>query len=514
MVHLQRCHLYLLLLLFALACGEKKDTGFTIEKIPDPMQHEAYVSNPDHLITQETEAALNEQMRQLDQSGVAQVAIILLNTIGDKVPKDVAHDVFRLWKPGQQGKDNGLVILLVNDQHRVEFETGYGLEGDLPDVICFRIQQSEMLPSFKQNNIDEGMLKGMTAVVNVLQPQTDTSVAAVADAPAAADDTSNAAVMKVGDVGTTAAEPYSQSEVTTVEQDTYERPGPGSAILYVVYALFATIFIIKPGIVRKNKDLPQLFKANMWHKVWVYALPLVLLILMTISGVYHWWTLALMMYFNLLAYLSYRAFTINKTAGVLLAGVDRHVQYETLNLAHANSWISSILFPLPLLAYSRWHITRMNKLRYDPYDCETCHQPMQLLKKGKKLEMLEPVQIAEDKVGSVIYDAWHCKNCNEKKILGYRNLRTDAKNCPSCQALTYIAGRSRVVRPATTSREGEGIQHYLCKHCHYTHSETYVIAKLSSSSSSGSSSGSSGSSSSSGGWGGGSSGGGGAGSSW
>ena len=508
MAHSKRPYLCLLLLLFALACGEKKETNFTIENIPDPMVHGGYVSNPDHLVTAETEAALNARMRQMDQSGRAQVAIVLLESIGDKVPKDVAHDIFRQWKPGQKGKDNGLVVLLVNDQHRIEFETGYGLEGDLPDVICFRIQQSEMLPSFRENNIDEGMLKGMTALVNVLQPSPDSNNVAAADsvAPAAPDE----APMAIADVGPrpmdeSSTEPYLSEPVE-------DQPGIGSLILYVLYALFATIFIARAGIVKKRKDLPQLFKAGVWHKIWVYGLPFaLLLILVNIPGVYHWWMLPLIMYFNLLAYLTYRAIVINSRAAISLKYANRHQQYETLNLAHANSWLSAICFPVPLLAYSRWHIMRMNKLRYDPYDCETCHEPMTLLKKGKKKEVLEPVQVAEDKVGSIMYDAWLCQNCHNKKVLGYRNLRTDAVTCPSCSAITLVAGSSRVVRRATTHSEGEGIQHYVCKYCQYTKQETYVIAKLSSGGSSGSSSGSS---SSSGGWGGGSSGGGGAGSSW
>lgn len=511
MAHPKRPYLCLLFLLFALACGEKKETNFTIEKIPDPMVHGGYVSNPDQLITRETEEELNTRMRQMDQSGRAQVAIVLLESIGEKVPKDVAHDIFRQWKPGQKGKDNGLVVLLVNDQHRIEFETGYGLEGDLPDVICFRIQQSEMLPSFRENNIDEGMLKGMTALVNVLQPSPDSNNVAAADsvAPAAP----GGVPMTIGDVENApveeaSAEPYPTEQVG-------DQPGIGALILYVLYALFSTIFIARAGIVKKHVETTPLFKAGIWHKIWVYGLPFaLLLILINIPGVYRWWMLPLIMYFNLLAYLTYRAIVINSRAAISLKYANRHQQYETLNLAHANSWVSAICFPIPLLAYSRWHIMRMNKLRYDPYDCETCHEPMTLLKKGKKKEVLDPVQIAEDKVGSVIYDAWLCKNCDNKKVLGYRNLRTDAVTCPSCNAITLVAGSSHVVRPATTRSEGEGIQHYVCKHCQYAKQETYVIAKLSSGGSSGASSGSSGSSSSSGGWGGGSSGGGGAGSSW
>lgn len=527
MAHLQRPYLCLLLLLLALACGDKKETGFTIEKIPDPMMHGGYVSNPDHLVSQETAAALNNQMQQLDQSGRAQVAIVLLETIGDKVPKDVAHEIFKLWKPGQKGKDNGLVVLLVNDQHRIEFETGYGLEGDLPDVICYRIQQSEMLPSFREKNIDEGMLKGMTALVNVLQSASEPGQVAEDHNPAPTD-TSDAAVMKIGDAGSTAEDIESTAGEETSSDDPVadraepenDEPGIGSLILYVLYALFSLIFMIRPGIAKKRKEIAPLFRPNIWHKIWVFGLPLILLaILLNIPGnVYRSWMLPFILYCNLLVYLIYRAVVMNAKARVLLKDADRHLQYETLNVAHANSWVSSVFFPVPFLAYSNWHLARLNKLRYDPYGCETCHQPMTLLKKAKKKEALEPVQAVEDKVGSVTYDAWFCKKCQSKKVLGYRNLRSDVTACPSCNALTLVAGSSRVVRPATTSSEGEGIQHYLCKYCQYTRQETYTIAKLSSggssSGSSGSSSGSSSSSSSSGGWGGGSSGGGGAGSSW
>jgi uncharacterized protein len=513
MAHTKRGYLCLLLLLFTLACGKKQEAGFTIEKIPDPMVNGNYVSNPDNIVSQETVAALNAQMQQLDQSGRAQVAIVLLETIDDKVPKDVAHDIFRLWKPGQQDKDNGLVVLLVNDQHRIEFETGYGLEGDLPDVICFRIQQSEMLPSFRENNIDEGMLKGMTALVNVLQPGTDSTLIAAADSTALTD-TSAAAVMAIGDLDGNIDDPVTET-IQYEDEPVYDGPGIGALILYVIYALFCTIFLVRPGVTKKHADTPPLFKAGIWHKIWLYGLPFALLfILVNIPGAYHWSKLAFLLYINLLIYLVYRAIVVNKRSAILLKNADRHQQFETLNMSHVNHWLSAVLFPLPMLAYSRWHSMRMNKLRFDPYDCEACHKPMTLLKKGKKKALLDPVQAAEDKVGSVIYDAWLCKHCQDKKIIGYRNLRTDAKTCPACNALTLVAGASRVVRAATTSREGEGIQHYVCKHCQYTYQETYVIAQLSSGGSSRSSSGSSGSSSSSGGWGGGSSGGGGAGSSW
>jgi uncharacterized protein len=539
MAHVKRWRLCLLILLIASACKEKKTTDIALDKIPDPMEHNAYVSNPDHLINNATEQLLNEQMRQLDQSGRAQVAIVVLQTIGEQVPKDVAHELFRRWKPGQKEKDNGLVVLLVNDQHRIEFETGYGLEGDLPDVVCYRIQQSEMLPSFKQNDLDGGMLKGMAAVINTLPP----AAAATADEASDTAADANELIARVGstaegdsipDVQTFSSEvvPEDSQESTDMRAGTEDYPpmedlasnngeqgddmGVGTLIGYVFYAIFCTMFVIQTGSAKRRKNTLQLFTPNWAHKIWIYTAPFILVIVLVnfFDVVYRWWLLAILMYGNMLAYLCYRTLIIHGKAALLLKDADRRQQYDALYLATKDSWLSAIFFPLPFLIYSKWQSRRLKKLRYDPYICEDCQQVMTLLKKGQKQQLLEPKQLAEDKVGSVTYDVWRCKQCDDKKVLGYQCLDVDAEECPSCKAITLVPGKKKTIRRATSSREGEGIQHYNCKHCAYTKQEYYVIAKPSSGNSGSSGSSGSSSSSSSGSWGGGSSGGGGAGSSW
>lgn len=65
---------------------------------------------------------------------------------------------------GQEKENNGLVILLVTDQRCIQFYTGYGLEGDLPDAICKRIQTKYMIPYLKDSNWDAGMVAGVKAV--------------------------------------------------------------------------------------------------------------------------------------------------------------------------------------------------------------------------------------------------------------------------------------------------------------------------------------------------------------
>lgn len=71
----------------------------------------------------------------------------------------------------QEGKDNGLVILLVTDQRCIQFYTGYGLEGVLPDAICKRIQTKYMIPYLKDGNWNEGMVAGIRRLASDLTDQ-------------------------------------------------------------------------------------------------------------------------------------------------------------------------------------------------------------------------------------------------------------------------------------------------------------------------------------------------------
>lgn len=68
----------------------------------------------------------------------------------------------------EKADNNGLLIFLVLDQREVTFETGYGLEGVLSDVLCYRIQQKAMVPRFATNDFNGGMIRGVQAVVQEL----------------------------------------------------------------------------------------------------------------------------------------------------------------------------------------------------------------------------------------------------------------------------------------------------------------------------------------------------------
>lgn len=81
---------------------------------------------------------------------------------------DFAYQLGEKNGVGQKNKDNGLVILLVTEERCIQFVTGYGLEGILPDALCKRIQTRYMNPYLSKGNWDAGMIAGVQAVRQIL----------------------------------------------------------------------------------------------------------------------------------------------------------------------------------------------------------------------------------------------------------------------------------------------------------------------------------------------------------
>ena len=143
---------------------------FTPESVPNTkIQNNSYISDPSNILDEETYNQINSKLTFLEDSVGNQVALVMLPSIGEAIPKDFAYKLFNLWGIGKSGADNGLLILFVLDQKRVEFETGSGLESILPDAICKRIITNELIPSFKNEAYGEGLLKGINAISSIIQ---------------------------------------------------------------------------------------------------------------------------------------------------------------------------------------------------------------------------------------------------------------------------------------------------------------------------------------------------------
>lgn len=143
---------------------------YKVEEVP--MVHlqdkTRYVCNPDGILTGQAVESMDEVLYQLEEKTGIETLVVAVEEIADGDCFEFAYQLGKQNGVGKKGVDNGLVILLVRGERCVQFATGYGVEGHLPDAICKRIQEREMFPLFRHGKWDEGMLAGIRSVNNYL----------------------------------------------------------------------------------------------------------------------------------------------------------------------------------------------------------------------------------------------------------------------------------------------------------------------------------------------------------
>ncbi len=160
-----------LILIFISVSSFLFGTEYTVSTIPNPKTQDAnaYVSNPDGILSQEAVSRINVLLDSLEAQNGSEVTVVAVSSIGYEDIKSFATTLFKTWGIGKSQNNNGLLVLFVLDQRKVTFETGYGLEGVLPDAICKRIQTQAMIPEFKNEDYDAGMLAGVQRIVSTVK---------------------------------------------------------------------------------------------------------------------------------------------------------------------------------------------------------------------------------------------------------------------------------------------------------------------------------------------------------
>ena len=127
-----------------------------------------YTSNPDGILSAEAVRRIDAAFRTVEDSTGIQTLVAVVKDIDPDDCFEFAHQLGEKVGVGRSGSDNGLVILLSTGERCIQFATGYGVEGVLPDAICKRIQERYMNPLFADDEWDKGMVAGAEAIRDIL----------------------------------------------------------------------------------------------------------------------------------------------------------------------------------------------------------------------------------------------------------------------------------------------------------------------------------------------------------
>jgi len=110
-----------------------------------------------------TRAKLEAFLDQVKRKTGAEFAVLIMPSTAPVDPSEYKVSVFQRWGLGKKGEDNGLLMLVAIEERQVRFETGYGLEGTLPDGLESRIFRREMAPRFREGDYAGGITAGVLA---------------------------------------------------------------------------------------------------------------------------------------------------------------------------------------------------------------------------------------------------------------------------------------------------------------------------------------------------------------
>src|SRR5262245_685946 len=128
--------------------------------IPAPV---GFVNDRAGKLDEATRAKLEAFLDQLKQKTGAEFAVLIVPTTAPAVPSEYKERVFQRWGLGRKGEDNGLLMLVALAEREVRFETGYGLEGTLPDGVQSRVFRDGMAPRFREGDWSGGVIAGVIA---------------------------------------------------------------------------------------------------------------------------------------------------------------------------------------------------------------------------------------------------------------------------------------------------------------------------------------------------------------
>lgn len=111
---------------------------------------------------------LTQQLAAFEKRSGIQLVVVTVDNLQGETIEEYGYQLGRHWGIGQKGKDNGVLLLIAQDERKVRIEVGYGLEGDLPDAIAANIIHGRILPAFKRGDMVAGIMAGSQSIMQAL----------------------------------------------------------------------------------------------------------------------------------------------------------------------------------------------------------------------------------------------------------------------------------------------------------------------------------------------------------
>ncbi|MCT7986099.1 TPM domain-containing protein [Laspinema sp. A4] len=480
--------------------------AFSVQDVPNPRQQSGgWVTDMANILSESTETQLNQMISELEATTGAEIAVVTVpETAPFPTPKDFTTALFNEWKIGKEGVDNGVLFLTSVGDRRIEIETGYGVEGLLPDAKVGNIITTQITPKLREGDWDGGILAGTLALVTELsgnppvkefsEPSSPTPLLGITSLVAFIFSFGGYKKVQSMIEQPLSLEPKGRSLVIG-KFDNRLPTGVSAWIYAAVFSLsFGLILLILIGD-------PS---GMLWQRLAIVSVGVgsLLLIVDLWRVMYHYVTTNVLVntqFFNSKIIAGFLTFVLFDVALVLIIPIGITTIY---GISQAISMPLSGFPELSGLFLFLWVLVSMvvsyivsrgiiALLRVKlPVKCQKCEIPLTKLKRDILCDRFTPPQQVAQRLGSTRFEGWHCSHCypNDSSSFHLRRYLLNQhrfSECPHCQEFTMIVVEQNTLQQATYQQGGILQIIYECQSCNYREDNEQKTPRLTRHSSSG-----------------------------
>ncbi len=124
-------------------------------------QLQKYVNDFANVLDYDCENKINSIAEKIESDSTAEIAVVTMSSLCNESGCDdlekYANELFRENGIGKKEKNNGAMVLVFIQDRRYRIEVGYGLEGNIPDIVTHQVAEKYMVPEFKAGNYCDGL---------------------------------------------------------------------------------------------------------------------------------------------------------------------------------------------------------------------------------------------------------------------------------------------------------------------------------------------------------------------
>ena len=398
------------------------DAKLTVDQVRNPRSnamYNPYVVDMCNAFTSSEIERMTAILKQVEMASTTQIIVVALPGIEGDNEDDFAYSLFNEWGIGQKGKDNGLLVLYVKDIRAIKFETGYGLEGYLPDAYLSDVMYNTMFPLLKEGKTGEAFINALQQISEKLNSEEFIHEMLVQEVPIR----------------------YKAVNVLCYWM----------IISILVTLLFVFSIYKNTNVKEDDKDKKFIAKGNDKSTSMVEKVGGELSALATTTD----------------------SKSKNKIAGNPI---------ETdIYLAKKIQFFKFLGFMFPTLFLLGIYLKNLKKeLRLAPQTCPQCGGKMHLIKPEEAKQYFTKRDEVENKLHSVDFNYWECDSCHNHKKMAYPIPGSKYTQCPNCGAYACSIISNRIALAPTTTHSGTKELVHRCDCCQHTYTTTQVLPKLAS----------------------------------